>query len=265
MTDVDYVLGTRDAELARLGLQHRVWRPRALDAWRRAGFTVDQTILDVGCGPGFASADLAEIAGRVIAIDQSSRFLEFLRSRGFHNVETHQLDLDRDPLPGADAHGAWVRWVFAFLRHPRELVKRIAASLRHGGLLVIHEYFDYATWRFLQRSDPFENFVATVMRSWRASGGEPDIGRALPGWLEEEGFRIVSMKPIVDVISPADFTWQWPRTFVEVGLDRLVELGEFTTQMAKEVRDEFTRLEATPHVRMTTPAVLEVIAQRQII
>ena len=61
--DRDYVLGTHDEEIARLGLQHRVWRPRALDAWTRAGFTQGQTLLDVGCGPGHASVDLAELVG----------------------------------------------------------------------------------------------------------------------------------------------------------------------------------------------------------
>src|SRR2546428_12890176 len=79
----DYVLGTHDDEVARLGLQHRVWRPRALDAWRRAGFTAGQTLLDLGCGPGHATIDLAEIAGptgRVIAIDRSKRFLDTLET-----------------------------------------------------------------------------------------------------------------------------------------------------------------------------------------
>src|SRR5439155_25174453 len=82
----DYVLGTHDDEVARLGLQHRVWRPRSLDAWRRAGFTVGQTLLDIGCGPGWASADMAEIvgeSGRVVAVDRSRRFLEVVESRGF--------------------------------------------------------------------------------------------------------------------------------------------------------------------------------------
>jgi hypothetical protein len=37
--DRDYVLCTHDEEIARLGLQHAVWRPRVLDAWRRAGIT----------------------------------------------------------------------------------------------------------------------------------------------------------------------------------------------------------------------------------
>src|SRR3972149_5381149 len=99
--DRDYVLGTHDKEIQRLGLQHRVWRPRALDAWRRAGFTVGQTLLDIGCGPGHASVDLAEIGrppGGVGAIDRARRFpapLEPPRlQRGLDNITTLELDLD---------------------------------------------------------------------------------------------------------------------------------------------------------------------------
>ena len=79
----EYVLGTHDEEIARLGLQHRVWRPRALDGWLEAGFTTGQTLVDVGCGPGYATIDLAEIAGpsgRVVAIDRSQRFLDALQA-----------------------------------------------------------------------------------------------------------------------------------------------------------------------------------------
>jgi len=59
----DYILGTHDDEVERLGLQHRVWRPRASDAWRRAGFTTGWKILDIGSGPGLATVDLAQIVG----------------------------------------------------------------------------------------------------------------------------------------------------------------------------------------------------------
>ena len=51
----NYLLGTHDEEIARLGLQHRVWRPRVLDAWRRAGITHGSTVVDAGAGPGRAS------------------------------------------------------------------------------------------------------------------------------------------------------------------------------------------------------------------
>ena len=57
--DGDYLLGTHDDEIARLALQHRVWRPRVLDAWRRAGIGPGDRVIDIGAGPGFASLDLA--------------------------------------------------------------------------------------------------------------------------------------------------------------------------------------------------------------
>src|SRR5262245_49869102 len=202
--DRDYVLGTHDEEIARLGLQHRVWRPRALDAWRRAGFTVGQALLDVGCGPGHASLDLAEIAGpggRVVAFDRSRRFLDALEAtlgeRRLGHVETREIDLDAERLPALGADGAWSRWVFAFGKRPRDLLAGLAAALRPGGVFVSHEYLDYATWRLAPRSGEFEEFVRVVMETWRQSGGEPDIGLSLPGWLGEAGFEVRSLRPIL--------------------------------------------------------------------
>ena len=57
----EYVLGTNDEELMRLGFQHRVWGEQAFALWERAGFAPGQTIVDVGCGPGFATLDLARL------------------------------------------------------------------------------------------------------------------------------------------------------------------------------------------------------------
>jgi SAM-dependent methyltransferase len=256
----DYVLGTHDEEIARLGLQHRVWRPRALQAWMDAGFTAGQTIVDVGCGPGYASLDLAEIVGatgRVVAIDRSRRFLDVLESKGLANIRTVEADLDRDELPEVAADGVWIRWVLAFVRDPKALLNRAIRLLRPGGTIVIHEYFDYSTWRLAPRSERFENFVATVMASWREEGGEPDIGLDVPHWLGEQGLEIRRMKPIVDVVRPESFVWQWPATFVKVGLARLVDLGRMSSQVADETMQEFSERATL----LITPAVLEIIAR----
>ena len=265
----DYVLGTHDEEIDRLGLQHRVWRPRSLDAWRRAGFTVGQTLLDVGCGPGYATFDLAEIVGpegRVVGVDRSRRFLSALdamrRQRGLENVTTHELDLADVPLPALSADGAWCRWVLCFVPRPRDALARIRDALRPGARFVSHEYFHYTTWRLAPRFEPLEEFVAAVTRSWRAAGGEPDIALQLPTWLEELGFRVLSLRPIVDVVAPDDYIWQWPRSFGASGLRRMADLGELAPARAAEIAEGFARVERDPHVRMVTPAVLEIIAER---
>ena len=265
----DYVLGTQDAEIQRLGLQHLVWRPRASDAWRRAGFTVGQHLLDIGCGPGYATLDLAAIvgdSGKITAIDRSPKFLADLNARldrqAVHNVETIELDLDQGALPNLGAGGAWCRWVFAFLTRPRDLLKAIHDALEPGATLVVHEYFDYASWRLAPRQPAFDEFVQLVMSSWRKNGGEPDIAIELMSWLPQEGFAIRELRPVVDVVGPHDFVWQWPSTFVDVGLSRLAELGYLTVDRTEEIRQMFARVEADPDTRMVTPGVLEILATR---
>ena len=144
-----YLLGTGDQEIARLGLQHRVWRPRVLDAWRRAGITMGTRVVDAGSGPGFAAVDLAEIvgpSGKVHALERSLHFLSFLKEiaerRGLDSIETADLDLVTAPLPVRDADAFWIRWVLAFVSDPEAVLDKLAGTLRPGGVAVIHEYLD---------------------------------------------------------------------------------------------------------------------------
>jgi SAM-dependent methyltransferase len=265
----EYVLGTHDVEVRRLALQHRVWRERSHHAWRRAGFAAGQSILDLGCGPGFASLDLAVLAGpagRVTAIDQSARFLgqlqDMAREHGRSNLTTLELDLDAadGALPAADA--AWARWVFAFVRDPRRLVQRLADALPRGGVLAIHEYFDYAAWRVSPREPDFEGFVAEVIGSWRAAGGEPDIGLDLPRWLEDAGFELQPLRTHVDLVAPGSDGWHWLAAFVQSGIDRLASLGTVAPARAEAMRRAHQRAVANPQSLMVTPAVLEIVARR---
>lgn len=101
------------------------------------------------------------------------------------------------------------------------------------------------------------------MESWRASGGEPDIGLDLPIWLEELGFATQTLHPIIDVVPASNFVWQWPRAFMQVGLRRLVDLGHLTADRALAISEALAASEAAPHALMVTPAVLEIIAVRQ--
>jgi SAM-dependent methyltransferase len=269
-TEKDYVLGTHDDEVARLGLQNAVWRPCATDAWRRAGITVGSTVVDLGCGPGYAALDLAEIVGptgRVIAIDRSRRFLDRLertaKARDIGWIETYERDLDEGDLPPLEAHAVWTRWVYAFVKHPHRLLEHAVAVLRPGGSVVVHEYGDYRTWRWSPPSVAFEAFVTEVMASWRATGGEPDIGLDLPRWLDEMGLDVHTVNTLVDVARPKDHLWQWPRAFIEVGLQRLVELGRVEAAKARELMDDYARLEQTPGAFQITPLVLEIIARKR--
>src|SRR6478735_3868676 len=154
----DYVLGTHEEELARLGLQHRVWRPVVLDCWQRAGITVGKRVLDVGAGPGYAAIDLAEIVGptgEVVALERSRNFIRALettcRTRSLANVKIHELDLMKGDLPKGDYDFAWCRWVISFVNDQSLLIKKLCSVMLKGSVAIFHEYRHYDTWRFLPR------------------------------------------------------------------------------------------------------------------
>lgn len=269
-TDADYVLGTSDDEVARLGLQHRVWRSVAIESWRRAGITAGSRVIDVGAGPGYATIDLAEIVGstgEVLALERSARFLNVARAacekRGLTNANFRATDVMEERLPAGDYDFAWCRWVASFVSSPQRLVQNIAGALRAGGVAIFHEYNHYETWRLAPRRPAVENFAQEVMKSWRAAGGEPDVALVLPEVLREAGMKIIAARPHVRVVAPDDYTWQWPASFIETNLARLQELGRVSAEWAETVRTEFRAAEADPATLCTTPMFLEILARRE--
>jgi len=267
--DRDYVLGTHDEELARLGLQHRVWLPVVLDCWHRAGVTVGKRVLDVGAGPGYATVDLAEIVGptgEVIALERSQNFVrameEACRARSLTNVKIHEIDLMTDDLPAVDYDFAWCRWVVSFVNDPALLIRKLARVMPKRSLSIFHEYGHYETWRFLPRLPMQERFREHVIATWRESGGEPDGAARLSELLADNGFAIRSARPHVFCLRPRDYMWQWPATFIEIYLPRLIQMGRIDQSFADQVRAALANAEKNPNALMITPLVLEIIAEK---
>jgi len=267
--DRDYVLGTHDQELARLGLQHRVWLPVVLDCWQRAGVTVGKSVLDVGAGPGYATVDLAEIVGptgEVTALERSQNFIRAMeatcRARSLTNVKIHELDLMADDLPAGSYDFAWCRWVVSFVSDPALLIRKLARVMPKGSLSIFHEYGHYETWRFLPRLPMQERFREHVIATWRESGGEPDGAVRLPEVLANNGFVIRSARPHVFCLRPRDYMWQWPATFIEIYLSRLIKMGRIDQSFADQVRAALADAEKNPNALMITPLVLEIIAEK---
>src|ERR1041384_1428643 len=269
MNDRDYVLGTHNDEIDRLGLQHLVWRPWMFAAWRRARITRGSRVLDIGAGPGFATADLAEVVGpqgEVLGLERSGRFVAVARrrcaEREFANARIEEVDLMVEGIHAASFDAAWCRWVACFVSSPTSLVQEIARALRSRGVAIFHEYGDYASWRLMPPRPAVDRFVGAVMASWRATGGEPDVGLTLPTLLQQCGFEVRAIRPLVFTVGPEDFIWQWPSTFLRSGAERLRGLGQLSDADVEAIVAEFANAERDPSTVMMTPLVLEIIAQR---
>jgi hypothetical protein len=56
--------------------------------------------------------------------------------------------------------------------------------------------------------------------------------------------------------------WQWPASFVNTHIDRLVELGRVSAEWAAAARRGFDAADADENSLVITPMVLEIIAER---
>jgi hypothetical protein len=101
------------------------------------------------------------------------------------------------------------------------------------------------------------------MASWKAAGGEPNVAVEFPALLHDAGLEIIEAHPRIVTISPANYVWQWPASFIEINLARLRELGHATEEWTESVRREFREAETDPRTLFTTPLFLEVIARRR--
>ena len=269
LDDDDYIIGTDDIEVQRLGQQHAIWQETALAAWRRAGIRPGMTVMDVGAGPGYASFDLARMVGpqgRVIAIDQSDHFLAALkagaRERGLDNITCVEADLADIDWASLSCDLAWTRWCLCFVPGVDTVLAGINRALRPGGRFLAQEYVDYRSFRIEPAEPVFERFLKAVRESWVHFGGDPDIGRRLPGLAADLGWQVEDMRPVIHATRPGEWMWTWPTAWLEQSPNRLSELGFLDAGDVEPFRDFIARRTADPASLLITPMVLEFSARK---
>lgn len=271
----EYVLGTDEIEMARLGLQHRLWADAAETLWRRANLTPGSRVLDIGCGPGFAAMDMADLTGprgRVVGVDESPAFVaQFARQAAGHATpwasahagDVHELDrIVRQAGEEQPFDFAYCRWVLCFVKDPGKVLRAAARLLRPGARFCIQDYFCYASMSLAPKDPAFNAVIDQVDKSWRDRGGDPDIVGRLPGLLAEAGFRVTHLECLHRVARPNDFMWTWPTIFWESVLPRLVASGHITPAMRVAFEQAWTRVTNDPSRFCLLPPVFDLIAER---
>jgi ubiquinone/menaquinone biosynthesis C-methylase UbiE len=278
MTDqAEYVLGTHEAELHRLGFQHRLWFVPAHRLWERAGIKPGSKMLDVGCGPGFASLDMAQIVsqeGKVVGVDESATYVEFAKSQAqsrlqhqtqFFRGDVTNIDqvLNKEGVESGTFDIAYIRWVMCFVSDPQTTINSIAKMLKPGGKLLIQDYFNYASMCVAPRSEVFETVIQAIAKSWSDHGGDPDIMGRLPQIAINADLSIEHIARVeIGTAQPGSTMWNWPETFWPVFLPRLVELGYITNEQHLEFLKDWESHSNNSAAYMHLPPVYEMIATK---
>lgn len=285
----EYVLGTGADELERLGFQARLWADAAHALWRRARIGPGRHVLDVGCGPGYASFDLAQLVtrrGRVVGIDESPNFVQHAndqaRSRNLPQLTAVQGDVHdipralsslwaspSPPVPGAQPPApssfdlAYARWVLCFVRDPAAVVRSIAGVLKPGGRLAIHDYFAYTDMTSAPRRDIYTKIVEATARSFRDRGGDPDVMGRMPALLDAAGLDVVHLDVHQRLARPGDTMWHWPDTWWRTFTPKLLQMGAITQQDHDDMIAALDEMCRSTTDFVVCPPVYEILAVKR--
>ena len=210
-----YILRERDeAEINRLGFQHAVWQQMTNQAIEMAGITPGEELWDLGCGPGYLSKDLLEKTGpegKVVAIDSSPTFIEYLKEQDIRNLDARQLDIlkDLERLPAGQADKIFCRWVLMFLPDTERVLAAIHRLLKPGGKFVSIEYFRFREMSVWPESAHFQKLYAQVYRLLQQGGGDPDLGGKMPELMEKAGFVQMEVQPVYRTGKSGSPLWEW--------------------------------------------------------
>lgn len=158
----------------------------------RAGLARGMRCIDLGCGGGEVTLELASLAGpggAAVGVDIDGIKLELGRqaaaARGLGNVEFRRLDLAGWDEPGGyDA--VYCRFVLQHLSQPAALLRRMWAAVRPGGVLIIEDA-DFDGWCCHPPSEGFDFFLRTYREVIRRRGGDHAAGRKLYGYFLAAG------------------------------------------------------------------------------
>ncbi|MFC6020310.1 class I SAM-dependent methyltransferase [Plantactinospora solaniradicis] len=159
--------------------------------------TPGMSLLDVGCGPGTITVDLANrvAPGRVTATEITDDALQLARTeaaaRGQANIDfavadVHALDLPDDTFDLVHAHQ-----VVQHVADPVQALREMGRVCRPGGVIAVRDS-DYAGFTWFPQVPELDEWLTLYRRAARANGGEPDAGRRLLSWAHAAGFTDVT-------------------------------------------------------------------------
>ncbi|MCP4958467.1 MAG: methyltransferase domain-containing protein [Actinomycetia bacterium] len=208
MPDDTYTHGHHDAVLR----SHR-WRTAENSAaYLTPSLRPEMALLDVGCGPGNLTIDLAGFVapGRTVGIDrsqdivaQATASLDESSDVRFEVGDVYSLDFEDDSFDVVHAHQ-----VLQHLSDPVAALREMARVTRPGGLVAARDA-DYHALTWYPGDPRLDRWMDIYQRVARANDAEPDAGRAVLAWAHEAGFANVEATASVWCFADAESRSWW--------------------------------------------------------
>jgi SAM-dependent methyltransferase len=163
----------------------------------RAGLAPGLDVLDLGCGGGDATIEIAQLVGptgRVVGIDMDAGVLAHARAAAdacgvsVHWRQSRIEDLDEE----SSFDIVYARFLLSHLPDPVDALRRMRIALRPHGRVVVED-IDIATHAHWPPSAAFQRYVELYAATGRIRGVDPSIGPRLPALLIDAGLEDIDV------------------------------------------------------------------------
>lgn len=217
------------------------------------------SVLDVGCGPGTITVDLAArvVPGSVTGVEPTDDALSLARAEAqlhrlsnisFTTSDVHKLDFPDDAFDVVHAHQ-----VLQHVADPVRALQEMRRVCTPGGIVAARDA-DYSGFIWFPKLPALDRWLDLYERAARANGGEPDAGRRLLSWARAAGF---------DDVTPSDVIITTHRPHAQhVGTD--APLGPVIADMLGATAGDLEGADEDAHIadpRAGLPAAIRVVKQ----
>ena len=178
--------------------------------------TSGMDLLDVGCGPGTITIDLATrvAPGRTVGVDVEAPLADARAAARVADVEVdfrlgdaYALEFDDDSFDVVHAHQ-----MLHHLTDPVAALREMRRVCRPGGTVSLRET-DYEGFAWYPAFEGFDRWIATYLEISRGNGAEPAAGRRLRSWAMEAGLTELASTASVWCFSEPDDRAYWAGTW----------------------------------------------------
>ncbi len=195
-------------------LRSHTWRTAANSAaYLLPHLRPGATVLDVGCGPGTITADLARLVapGPVLGIDPSAAIVAAAardHAPGAGNLSFAVGDVGRLDVEDGSFDVVHAHQVLQHLQDPVAALAEMRRACADGGVVAARDA-DYAAMTWFPDVPGLSAWQDLYHRLAVANGGEPDAGRRLLAWANAAGFTEITASASVWCFATAEERAWW--------------------------------------------------------
>ena len=249
-----YLLGDAPAEIRHLIEQAEVYAQEAGELFDEIGIQAGIAAIDVGCGVLgvlHVLADRVGAEGRVVGLDREARMVQEGRrvaeARGLP-VEFLQADATNIELPDGSFDLVHARTLLLNVSNPEEILAEMVRVAKPGGVVAVQEP-DAAAWLCDPPHPAFEILRDAILKAYRRTGKDFNIGRRTARMLRNAGLDDVGVRPTARVTHMGEYYQTFLLTIASLVRDAIVDAGELTV-------DQFESYAAALGAHLEAPGTL---------